>query len=227
MSEDLRNTVIDILASEITVLQFAHPTRVAVEGRSAAGKTTLADALAAAILLRGRDVLRASIDDFHRPDHKGRSQRGEWTPRTYYDEGYDYTAFRDLALHPLGPHGSRRCLPARFDALHDTECPEVWHTVAEDTIAIIDGVFLLRPELATHWDYVIWLDIDMETMVERARRRDVAWVGSEQVVEAHYRRHWVPTHELYERLERPRERAHVVIDNRALSQPRVLRLSRS
>jgi hypothetical protein len=41
-----------------------------------------------------RPVLRASIDDFHRPGHKFRSMREEWTPQSYYDEGYDYLAFR-------------------------------------------------------------------------------------------------------------------------------------
>jgi uridine kinase len=222
----MRNALLDALAGEVTTLRLEHPVRVAVEGRSAAGKTTLADALADVIRERGRPALRASIDDFHRPGHKGRSQRGEWTPRTYYDEGYDYAAFRELLLHPLGPDGSRLCRPTLFDANQDAWYPEEWHTAAEDTVAIIDGAFLLRPELAIHWDYVIWLDIDMETMVERARRRDVAWVGSAQVVEARYRRHWVPTHELYEKLDRPRELAHAVIDNRDFLEPVMLHLAK-
>ena len=41
------------------------------------------------------------MDDFHRPGHKFRSMREEWTPQSYYDEGYDYVAFRDLVLRPL------------------------------------------------------------------------------------------------------------------------------
>jgi uridine kinase len=97
--------------------------------------------------------------------------------------------------------------------------------VGNRAVAVVDGVFLLRPEFAGHWDYVIWLDIDMETMVERARRRDVAWVGSEQVVEERYRRHWIPTHELYERLTEPCPRAHAVIDNRIPQEPKIQRLS--
>ena len=98
--------------------------------------------------------------------------------------------------------------------------------MGDHAVAIIDGVFLLRPELAGHWDYVVWLDIDMETMVARARRRDVAWVGSEEVVEDRYRRHWIPTHELYERLIEPKTYAHAVIDNRRPQEPTVLRLAR-
>jgi hypothetical protein len=66
----------------------------------------------------------------------------------------------------------------------------------------------------------------METMVERARRRDVAWVGSAAVVEDRYRLHWIPTHELYERLTEPSTHAHAIIDNRILGEPKLLRLSR-
>lgn len=225
MPDSPRSEVVATLADAVTSLQVGHPTRVAIEGRSAAGKTTLADELADAVRVRGREVIRASIDDFHRPGHKDRSRRGGWTPRSYYDEGYDYDAFRDLLLQALGPGGSRRCRTALFDAFHDAWLPEEWHVVGDHTVAIVDGAFLLRPGLAGHWDFVVWLDIDMETMIARARRRDVAWVGSERVVEERYRRHWIPTHELYERLVEPRAHAHVVIDNRNPQAPWIHRLS--
>lgn len=214
MPDGLRADIVTVLADVVTSLNVEHPTRVAIDGRSAAGKTTFADTLADAVRAQGREVLRASIDNFHRPGHTWRSQRDEWTPQTYFEEGYDYTSFQSLLLQPLSPGGNRRCRTALFDAYHDVFWPEEWHTVSDHAVAIIDGVFLLRPELAGHWDYIIWLDIDMETMVERARSRDVAWVGSEDVVEDRYRRHWIPTHELYERLAMPQAQAHAVIDNR-------------
>lgn len=219
-----RTDVVTALAEIMTSLRVAHPTRVAIDGRSASGKTTFADALAEAVRARGREVLRASIDDFHWPGHKWRSQRDEWTPQTYFEQGYDYTSFQDLLLQPLGPGGTRRCRTALFDAYHDVFWPEEWQTVSDHAVAIIDGVFLLRPELAGHWDYIIWLDVDMETMVKRARRRDAVWVGSEGVVEDRYRRHRIPMHELYERLIMPQGYAHAVIDNRNPQAPIVVRL---
>ncbi len=76
MLSDRRSEVVATLADAVTSLRVGHPTRVAVEGRSAAGKTTLADELSEVVRARGRDVIRASIDDFHRPGHKVRSQRG-------------------------------------------------------------------------------------------------------------------------------------------------------
>jgi uridine kinase len=220
-------TVIQKLADSVMSVQVAHPTRVAVKGRSAAGKTTLAEELAEAIRSRGREVLRASIDDFHRPGPRDRSRRGEWTPASYDAEGYDYEAFKEMVLEPLDAEGDRRCRTALFDAYRDIWLPEGWHEVGPAAILIVDGVFLLHPRLAGCWDYRVWLDIDMETMVTRARERDVAWVGSEDLVVERYRRHWIPTHKLYEHLANPIARADAVIDTRDLQKPEIRRLRSS
>lgn len=67
----------------IASLDVEHPTRVGLDGPSAAGKTTLADALAELVhSITNRPVIRASIDDFHRPGHNFRSMRGEWTTQS-------------------------------------------------------------------------------------------------------------------------------------------------
>jgi hypothetical protein len=74
-------------------------------------------------------------------------------------------------------------------------------------------------------DRLIAAGHDMETMVERARRRDVAWVGSAEVVEVRCRQHWIPTPDLYERLTAPHTFAHAIIDNRNPHEPKILRLT--
>lgn len=222
-----RHNILTCLAQTIQSLRVDHPIRVAIDGRSAAGKTTLADELGEVLRGDGRQVIRASIDDFHRPGHKYRGQRGEWTPELYYEEGFDYLAFRDLLLKPLGPTGDRRYCAALFDAFHDESYPETWEVAGEHSIAVIDAAFSLRPELATEWDYVVWVEIDFETMIARARKRDSVWVGSEEVVAERYRNHWIPTHELYERREAPRARADVIVDNRAFDAPRLIFPERS
>lgn len=219
-----RSVAIERLVDVITALRRDHPTRVAIEGRSAAGKSTLGDELAIAVQQRERQALRGSIDDFYRPGHKHRTVLPDWTPQRRYEEGYDYESFIDLLLQPLGPGGSRRCRTAIFDSYHDVPLPEIWTDVQDDAVAIIDGVFLLRPELRGHWDYLIWVDVDIETMVERARKRDIAWMDSEQAVIDRYRQHWIPTHAMYERLVDPAGQAHAVIDNRVPDRPVITRL---
>jgi uridine kinase len=219
-------SVVATIADAVERLVLEHPTRVGIDGRSAAGKTTFADSLAEELRARGRAVLRASIDDFHKPGHKFRSMAEAWTPQTYYDDGYDYAAFVALLLAPLGPGGTRRCRPALFDSYHDAFVSEQWLDVRGNTVAVIDGAFLSRPELASHWDYLVWLRVDFETMIERARRRDTAWVGDAGVVAERYRRRVLPTHELYEQLVDPAARADAVIDTRDLDAPTIVRLAR-
>ncbi len=224
---DVRVEMVQSLARVVASLSLGHPTRVAIDGRSAAGKTTLADELAQAVRASGRNVVRASIDDFHYPGHRDRGRHLAWTPQSYYDEAYDYQAFQEVLLDPLGPDGSRRCRTALFDSLRDRPFPEAWISVSDRAVVVIDSIFLLRPEFAGQWDFIVWLEIDMETMVQRACGRDVAWVGSVAEVEDRYGQHWIPTHELYERLASPCARAHVVIDNRCCAAPKALRFSLS
>jgi uridine kinase len=55
------------LADSVGRVDLPHPIRVAVDGRDAVGKTTLADELAERLRLADCEVIRASIDGFHRP----------------------------------------------------------------------------------------------------------------------------------------------------------------
>lgn len=216
-----RDALVRQLAERISQIRCDHPVRVAVDGVSAAGKTTFANELAEALRGLGRDVLRAELDDFHRPGHKYRSMRHEWTLSLYRAEGYDWDAFRAALLDPLAPGGSRRCRTGAFDAFRDEPIPEAWVDVAPDAIAVIDGMYLLGPDLAPAFDFRIWLAVTPEIALERACARDVAWVGSALEVRARYERFWLPAHADYQRRLRPASRADVVIENDDFEDPRI------
>ena len=67
-------------------------TRIAVDGIDAAGKTTLADQLG--VLLKAQ---RVCIDDFLRPEAE-RYARGVDSPEGYYEDSFDFAAFRAAVL---------------------------------------------------------------------------------------------------------------------------------
>src|SRR5882724_7438754 len=98
-----RDLVLDDLAAKIGTVALERPLRIAIDGRTAAGKTTLSDELAALVSRRGRPVIRTSIDGFHRPKAE-RYARGR-----YSAEGYYYDA-RDLAGAVAR---ARQCRPDR------------------------------------------------------------------------------------------------------------------
>jgi len=218
-----RAEVIRELVRAICELQLPHPTRVGVDGGSNAGKTTLSDELAAALQAAGRQTLRCSFDNFHPKGYKYRTMRGEWTPQLFFDEGYDYATFRAWMLDPLAPGGSRRCCPAILNSYTDVLLREEWHELADDAVVIVDGILLLHPEIAVHWDYLIWLEVDVETMIARACPRDAATWGSAAAVERRYRQFREPVQALYQQLANPAIRAHAVVDNRDVERPRLLR----
>ena len=60
MDNGLRDIMLGHLAEAVATVEVAHPTRVAVDGPPAAGKTTLADDLAAVLRAQGREVIRAT-----------------------------------------------------------------------------------------------------------------------------------------------------------------------
>jgi len=104
----MRQQLLGGLADRILALRLDHPKRVGIDGHSAAGKTTLADELAAT--LRGkapRPVLRIMIDQFKRHVDL-RTQYPSGSLESYYVEMFDVDAIRDELLAPLGPGGSRR-----------------------------------------------------------------------------------------------------------------------
>jgi hypothetical protein len=82
-------------------------------------------------------------------------------------------------LRPCWPDGLRVCRPRLFDSFHEVAFPEEWVTLAEHAVLLVDGAFLRRTELRVEWDLVIWLDVDAETIVSRAKTRDMALVGAE------------------------------------------------
>jgi len=74
------SSVLDAVVARVASL--AAPWRVAVDGVTAAGKTTVADVLGERL-----GAARLTIDDYHRPP-----------PHEYYPESFDFAAFRAAVL---------------------------------------------------------------------------------------------------------------------------------
>ncbi|SMD23488.1 AAA family ATPase [Kibdelosporangium aridum] len=163
-------------------------TRVAIDGPDAAGKTTMASELAARL---DRNVVRVSVDDFHNPPEIRRRQ-GSLSPKGYYEDTFDYDAFRAHLLEPRSP----------------------------GTVLIVDGVFLLRPELRSYWDLSIYLDVRPEETLRRALIRDGGLFGD--AVRERYTLRYLPGQAHYRALADPLSHADIVIDNNDPESPKLV-----
>jgi uridine kinase len=217
-----RTAVLRRLTQMIIEIERPHPVRVGVDGFSAAGKSTLANELAAMVVDHGRTCLRADLDDFKR----SRAERPPG-PDGFYRGAYDLDAIRTLLLSPLGPDGDRQVRLRFFDQRNQTPFPVEVQPVPTDAVLIADGAYLLRPELRDLWDFRIFVEIDFDLVLARGTARDSAWMDSAQAAAESYRRCYIPAEQMYDAQIDPRSHADVIVDNRNVSDPVCRRGGRS
>lgn len=96
--------VLDI-ARTIARTDLGHPVRVAVDGITASGKSTVARALASSIRSLNRPAIHLTMDGFHHP-RVHRHRQGRLSAEGYYWDAYDFESLIAEVLVPLGPGGS-------------------------------------------------------------------------------------------------------------------------
>lgn len=196
--------------------------RVAVDGRTAAGKTSLGHEVARGLAARGRTVLRASLDDFKRPwreSHRYDRLSGEG----YYRNAFDLEAVRRLLLDPAAPDGDGAVSLCSIDPLTQLDHAATRTTMPMDGVLLVDGVFACRPELDACWDLRIWVDIAPELSVQRGASRDADAEGGRDAAEALHRDRYLAAEDLYVREVDPVAFVEVVVDNTDLDRPRLVR----
>lgn len=221
MSET-HSALLDRLAATIATLHPDRRVRVAIDGVDGAGKTTFADALAPLVIAKGRDVIRASVDDFHNP-RATRYARGRHSPDGFFLDSYDYPAFRDLLLDPLGPDGSGNYVAKHFD--HRTDRPIAPHPqqAALNAALIVDGIFLHRPELRAFWDLSVFLYVDFAVSMGRNAAREGTPDAADPQTPS-YRR-YVGGQQRYLAECTPLQQADIVIDYNDLAAPKIVKWS--
>lgn len=204
-------------------IQACGPTRVrvAVDGRTAAGKTTLGHELAKLLADMGCVVLRSSLDDFKRPWSE-RHLYDRTSGEGYYRNAYDFHAIRTLLLEPAAPNGSGLVALCSIDPLTQVDHSKEHVMMPEDGVLIVDSVFALRPELNGYWDLRIWIDIEAELSISRGIDRDAPREGAE-VAEALHRARYGVSEEIYIAEVDPLALADVIVDNSAFDNPRITR----
>ncbi|PFA63090.1 uridine kinase [Bacillus sp. AFS015802] len=178
------------------------PFIVGVDGLGGSGKTTLAEALKREIKY-SPSILH--LDDFI--VEKGRrygTGNEEWYE--YYALQWDVASLSTNLFQKL--HHNLEIILPFYDSSTGTIVQKDFH-YAQDTIILIEGVFLQRKEWRDFFDYVIFLDCPPETRAERVIRRD-AYLGDEQERIAKYERRYWKAEEHYLLHEDPVGRADYI-----------------
>jgi uridine kinase len=211
-----RSNLLREIGTRILGINLTHPTRVAIDGVDAAGKTTLANELAIELGRSGRHVIRASVDGFHNPKV---IRRQDDSAEGYFRCSFNYPSLVSNLLEPLGPNGSRQFCRAVFDFRSDSAVASEVEQAVQNSILLFDGVFLLRRELRSYWDLSIFVDATFETVLARAEARDRELFGSVTAVQERYGSRYIPGQRMYLEQEQPRQVASIIVINDNLDNP--------
>lgn len=177
-------------------------TLVAVDGRHGSGQREFADDLAQSMIALGPKIFRASMTDFYLP-RSARPSVGEQSGDLLYRQSFDYSLLRRVLIDPFHTGGSTGFVLTGFDVDRDQPVFQPkWMSAGPDAILIMDGVYLLRPELAGAWNYSIWLSVPPSDSTDPS-----------SILEA-------KSDEVYIRDADPSTRANTIIDNQDPEHPR-------
>lgn len=218
MTSSPRAAVLNDLAVMIAKLESTTPIRIAIDGRTASGKTTLANELADCLRAKRREVIRTSIDGFHRPKVE-RYARGRHSAEGYYYDARDLPAINALLLDPLGPGGDGWYRTASFDLHNDLPIEQDPQLAPAEAILIVDGTFLQRPELRGGWDIAVFVETSEHVSEQRGIERDTQLLGGAEATRELYANRYRPAFDLYESLAAPAVSADAIFSNDSFEEP--------
>lgn len=221
-ASEARSGLIAALAETVTRLTTDRLS-VAIDGFTAAGKTTCGHELAAALRQLGLPTLRASMDDFKNPWREA-TQLGydRLSGEDYYRNAYDFISATQLLLGPAGPDGSGQVVLGAHDPLTGEDHRDVTVFAPPDAILIVDSLFAFRPQYNTYWEYRIWLDVDPHLSLTRGIERDMDAERRDEAVQVH-RDRYKTAEAIYVAEVKAWAKADILIDNSDFANPRLLR----
>lgn len=188
---------------------------VALDGVDGSGKTTFAANLAAQI--QDRPVIVIHADDFLNPSHV-RHAKGRTSSDGFWKDSYNHTALHDRVLAPLGPHRDGWYVSASYDPVTDRTVQMQARRAPSDALVLVEGMFLHRDELVSHWGASVFLDVPFAETAARMAIRDGSNLDPAHSTMDRY----VGGQRLYFEAARPWERATFVVDNSDVTSPRLI-----
>ncbi len=159
------------------------------------------------------------IDDFHNPSEI--RYRGENEIDAYYKNAFNYNQIINDILKPLLSDGyidkNIPCLNLDTDQYDK----HIHFNIRSDTILLIEGVLLFREPLSEYLEGKIFLHINFDEVINRARMRDVPKYGIAFLQK--YKDKYIPIQKMYLSEHAPEQKSDIVIDNNDYLNPVIMR----
>ena len=216
----------DEIASNILNIDLERPVIIGINGIDAVGKSCFAEGLIEKLKpLTKRSVVQSSVDNFtvYRGIEEGlqphlQPDADKW----YYEEAFPPHLVKSNFLIPLQkPDAAGRfsCNKAIFNWSTDSSAEGQWEVVKHDAIVVFDGVFIFRQELSDYFDYKVFLDGDMDIILERGLERAAERGQDVEEMRRGFNNCYYKAQKYYYQKERPWEKADIWIDNTDFENP--------
>ncbi len=184
---------------------------VGISGIDGSGKSTYAQALKRSLQARGLAIGLVASDNFFHPKPVRNANPDQITG--YFDESFDFRRLVDKVLNPIRHSTAVTTKLPVLDLVTDEQSERMFQ-FSGPGVVIVEGVFLFRRELQSHFDLKIWLDVTFETAESRvvARPRDRRHGDADEIRRRYNERYFAAQRHHIER-DRPAEAADIVIAN--------------
>jgi uridine kinase len=182
---------------------------VAVSGIDGSGKTTLSVRLAAALEALGVRTALIHLDPWHTPPSVRFA--AEDPGGHFYANAF---RFRELFERLVNPLRRARSLHLCIDLTRLPENDLVTRTYDFEGVDVIvlEGIFLLKRELAARYDLAYWIECPFETALRRALARNQEG-EEEEALRRDYETIYFPAQRIHLDNDHPHAAARAVIDN--------------
>ncbi|WFA07703.1 adenylyl-sulfate kinase [Tissierella sp. Yu-01] len=181
---------------------------VGIDGLGGAGKSTVANLLEQKLLNENYSVYILHIDDFiHEKRVRYSESKEEWY--CYYNIQWRYDYLIKEILLPIKNKGKIEKQIELYDKENDTHILESI-CIPQNTVLLLEGMFLQRKELKRYLDFTIYLEVPQEVRLERVLLRD-KYIGELEDIRYKYERRYFPAEEKYILEYSPIENADLVL----------------
>jgi uridine kinase len=169
------------------------PLLVAIDGQSAAGKSTLARFIQQQI----PNTVIVQADDFYRvmDEHERAALDAKGGYLTYYD----WLRLEAQLLLPLAQGHSARYQRYNWGENRLGE----WTVIPAEGVIVVEGLYTLRPELRAYYHVKIWVETSFPTRMRRQGKRTDPWEWVER---------WEAAEVFYVQQHTPQTYADIVVD---------------
>lgn len=171
-----------------------------IDGLSRAGKTTFVKKLASILESKEIQNMIIHIDD-HIVERKSRYNTGQDEWQEYYYLQWDIESLKEILFEKLS-YSNELELPYYDNALDRHEYKEL--NIADKKVFIVEGIFLLRKEWSSYFDFTVFLDCPRDVRFSRESLK------TQLNIEKFNKRYW-KAEDFYMEKVRPIEKAQLVL----------------